>query len=98
MSDLRDELKESLDEAEWDWLMPHEERGAVIVVAAGLDLVDVGMAIANDNVASVQQWISQCLLYKPSDEQKAVWNQHQDKRFNALIVQPYVLVQEQSDS
>jgi hypothetical protein len=45
----------------------------------------------------VQQWISQCLLYKPSDEQKAVWNQHQDKRFNALIVQPYVLVQEQSN-
>ncbi|MBW4539891.1 MAG: DUF2288 domain-containing protein [Myxacorys chilensis ATA2-1-KO14] len=98
MSDLRDELKETVDEAEWDWLMPHEERGAVIVVAEGLDLVEVGVAIANDNVTSVQHWIGQCLIYKPSDEQKAVWNQNQEKRFNALIVQPYVLVQEKTQS
>ncbi|MBW4417979.1 MAG: DUF2288 domain-containing protein [Myxacorys californica WJT36-NPBG1] len=98
MSDLRDELKETVDEAEWDWLMPHEERGAVIVVAEGLDLVEVGVAIANDNVTSVQHWIGECLLYKPSDEQKAVWNQNQEKRFNALIVQPYVLVQEKTQS
>lgn len=98
MSDLRDELKETVDEAEWDWLMPHEERGAVIVVAEGLDLVEVGVAIANDNVASVQHWIGECLIYKPSDEQKAVWNQDQEKRFNALIVQPYVLVQEKTQS
>lgn len=96
MSDLRDELKETVDEAEWDWLMPHEERGAVIVVAEGLDLVEVGVAIANDNVTSVQHWIGECLIYKPSDEQKAVWNQNQEKRFNALIVQPYVLVQEKT--
>ncbi len=96
MSDLRDELKETVDEAEWDWLMPHEERGAVIVVAEGLDLVEVGVAIANDNVTSVQHWIGECLIYKPSDEQKAIWNQNQKKRFNALIVQPYVLVQEKT--
>ncbi|NDJ16538.1 DUF2288 domain-containing protein [Myxacorys almedinensis] len=95
MSDLRDELKQLLDEAKWDWLMPHEERGRVIVVAGGLDLVEVGVAIANDNLSSVQHWISQCLIYKPSDEQKAVWSQDQAKRFDALIVQPYVLVQEQ---
>lgn len=94
MSDLRDELKESVDQAEWDWLMPHAERDAVIIVASGLDLVEVGMAIANDQVASVQRWIDDRLIYKPSIQQKAVWEQDQTKRFTALIVQPYVLIQE----
>lgn len=94
MSDLRDELQESIDQAEWDWLMPHAERDAVIIVASGLDLVEVGMAIANDQVASVQRWIDDRLIYKPSIEQKAVWDQDQTKRFTALIVQPYVLIQE----
>lgn len=94
MSDLKDELKQSLDEAQWDWLMPHADRDAVIVVADGLDLVDVGFAIVNDQVAPVQRWIEASLIYKPSIEQKALWNQDQTKRFTALIVQPYVLVQE----
>jgi hypothetical protein len=94
MSDLRDELKESLDEAEWSWLSPHADRDAVIVVSDDLDLVDVGIAIVNDQSASVQDWITRSLLYKPSVEQKIVWDTSQSKRFNALIVQPYVLIQE----
>ncbi|HTL89194.1 MAG TPA: DUF2288 domain-containing protein [Leptolyngbya sp.] len=94
MSDLKAELRESLDEAQWDWLMPHAERDAVIVVAGSLDLVEVGYAIANDQVASVNSWIQDCLIYKPSIEQKTVWNEDQTKRFQALILQPYVLVKE----
>jgi hypothetical protein len=94
MSDLRDELQESVDQAEWDWLMPHAERDAVIIVASDLDLVEVGMAIANDNTVSVQRWIDEHLIYKPSIAQKASWDQDQAKRFKALIVQPYVLIQE----
>lgn len=94
MSDLRAELLESLDEAEWSWLMPHSERDAVIVVAPQLDLIEVGMAIVNDNTLVVQRWIDETLIYKPSPQQKAEWNQNQAKRFNALIIQPYVLVQD----
>ncbi|MER3432536.1 MAG: DUF2288 domain-containing protein [Leptolyngbya sp. ERB_1_1] len=94
MSDLKAELRESLDQAEWEWLMPHADRDAVIMVADSLDLVDVGYAIANDQVTSVEQWIQDCLIYKPSIEQKAVWNEDQTKRFQALILQPYVLIQE----
>lgn len=94
MQDLRDELAESLDEAEWNWLAPHARRDSVIVVEAALDLVDVGVAIANDNVTSVQHWIAESLIHKPSQAQIDDWNLNQTKRFNALIVQPYVLVQE----
>ncbi|HIK15473.1 MAG TPA: DUF2288 domain-containing protein [Leptolyngbyaceae cyanobacterium M33_DOE_097] len=94
MSDLRSELAESLDEAEWDWLEPHAKRDSVILVNHDLNLVDVGEAIANDNVTSVQRWIAEALIQKPSPQQISDWNQNRTKRFNALIVQPYVLVQE----
>lgn len=94
MQDLRAELAESLDEAEWEWLIPHVKRDAVVVVASELDLIDVGVAIANDNVTVVQRWISEELITKPSSTQLSDWNSDRTKRFNTLIVQPYVLVQE----
>jgi len=94
MSDLRAELTEGLDEAEWEWLIPHVQRDAVILVAPGLNLLDVGEAIANDNTQSVQQWIDEQLITKPSVDQVGEWNGDRQKRFNTLILQPYVLVQE----
>jgi hypothetical protein len=94
MQDLRAELAETLDEAEWDWLSPHARRDMLIIVSSGLDLVDVGIAIANDDSICVQRWIAEALIYKPSPEQLSEWNQNQAKRFTALIVQPYVLAQE----
>lgn len=74
--------------------MPHAATDALVLVASELDLLDVGVAIANDQVTTVQRWISEQLLYKPSPEQLSDWNEHQSKRFHALIVRPYVLVQE----
>jgi len=94
MSDLRAELAENLDEAELDWLKPHIQRDVVVVVNPELDLLDVGVAIANDDTLSVQHWIREQLLHKPFPEQLANWNSDENKRFQALIVQPYVLVKE----
>ncbi|MDZ8256837.1 DUF2288 domain-containing protein [Nostoc sp. ChiQUE01b] len=94
MSDLRAELTEILDEAEWEWLIPHVQRDAVILVALELNLVDVGVAIASDNIPSVEQWIDKQLITKPTTVQVGEWNGDRSKRFNTLIVQPYVLAQE----
>ena len=94
MENLKAELKAALDEAEWDWLKPHAQRDCLIVVAPGLDLVDVGVAIASDDTLSVQHWISEEMIYKPSQAQMQGWQTTESKRFHALIVQPYVLVQE----
>jgi hypothetical protein len=94
MSDLRAELTEILDEAEWEWLIPHVQRDAVILVAPELGLLDVGEAIASDNIPSVQQWIEEQLITKPTIVQVGEWNGDPSKRFCTLIVQPYVLVQE----
>ena len=94
MQDLKAQLAENLDEAEWEWLIPHAQRDVVVVVAQPLNLLDVGVAIASDNTAVVQNWISEELLAKPSTTQLSDWNGDRTKRFNTLIVQPFVLVQE----
>ena len=94
MCDLQAQLTATLDEAEWDWLAPHARRDLVIWVALGLDLIEVGVAIATDDAPCIQGWIDQALIQKPSPAQLSVWNQNQSKRFQSLIVQPYVLVQE----
>ena len=92
--DLRQSLVELLDEAELDWLKIHLDRDVVIWVDQSLDLVDVGMAIAQDQANTVRRWIEEQFLIKPEPDRVAQWNP--DVRFKALIVQPYVLIQDLS--
>lgn len=94
MQDLKAELTASVDEAEWQWLLPHVARDSLIIVTPGLNIVDVGVAIANNNVHLVENWINEQLISKPSLNQITQWQANMSKRFNALIVQPFVLIQE----
>ena len=93
--DLRAELANMMGPVQWEWLKPHLQRDAVVVVNPQLDLADVGVAIATDNTQAVQRWITEQLILKPNAEQLAVWSSD-NQRFTSLIVQPYVLVQEPS--
>ena len=54
----REELALNIDEAEWQWLKPHLERGALITVAAALDLAEAGERIAADDAQLWQHWIA----------------------------------------
>lgn len=55
-----------------------------------------GGAIASDKILEVQIWIDEALITKPSTAQIGEWNTQPAKRFNTLIIQPYVLVQEKA--
>lgn len=92
--DLRQELAEMVGPAQWRWLSPHASKGSVVLVDSALDLVDVGVAIATDEVSIVNRWIAEALLTKPTPAQLADWGQAQSKQFQSLIVQPFVLVQD----
>lgn len=96
MEDLKAQLADNLAEAEWDWLKPHAQRDAIILVSPELDMLEVGVAIANDNVQAVERWITEQLICKPSAEQLSVWNQNETAKFTSLIVAPYVLIKEAS--
>lgn len=94
MTPTRDELSRTIDEAEWQWLRAHLERGGLIVVSPELDLAETGVSIAADDVAIISRLLSSSLLAKPTIEQIAVWDNERSKKFLMLIVSPYVLIQE----
>ena len=94
MMPTREELAVNVDEAEWNWLRAHLERGGLIVVAKDLDIVDAGLGIAADDTAAISGWIVGGKLAKPSAAEIAAWDGNRQKRFLSLIVSPYVLIQE----
>ncbi len=96
MENLREQLAKLIDEAELEWLKPHIQKDAVILVTPDLDLLDVAVAIVSDNTQSVQHWIGEQLLVKPSPAILNRWNANPQQKFQAAIVQPYVLVKEAS--
>lgn len=93
-SKTREELALQVDEAEWQWLKPHLERGALITVAAALDLSEAGERIAADDSQTVSAWITSGKVGKPTDDEIENWNSIPNKKFLVLIVSPYVLIQE----
>jgi hypothetical protein len=93
---LKQELEAMIGPAEWHNLLPHAARDSLVVVNPGLDLAEVGVAVATDNVSSVQRWISEALITKPTVEQLEGWERDRRHQFQALIVQPYVLIQDAS--
>jgi hypothetical protein len=94
MSTLREELERSLGPVELSDLRAHLARGAVITVAASLDLLDVGEALARDDKTRVADWIERGLIGKPSLELLEQWSKREGAAWTALVVQPWVLVRE----
>jgi hypothetical protein len=90
----KEELALNIDEAQWQWLKPHLERGALVTVAASLDLAETGERIALDHSASVAAWINSGKIGKPTAAEIEQWNGLPEKKFLVLIISPYVLIQE----
>lgn len=96
MTVSKEELAAKIDVTDWFGLRAHLERGGVIVVDGMLDLAEVGVGVAGDDVKTVERWISSGLLGKPTARQIEQWDADQGKKFLCLIVSPFVLVQEES--
>ncbi|PSB02183.1 DUF2288 domain-containing protein [Merismopedia glauca] len=92
MEDIKTQLAQDIAEIEWEVLIPHAQRDAIIIVDSGLSLLDVAVAIAKDDRMSVQHWISEALITKPSQQQLSDWNGQPEQKFTAVIVQPFVLI------
>ncbi|MEO0801508.1 MAG: DUF2288 family protein [Cyanobacteria bacterium J06642_2] len=95
MDDLRAALVESLAPAQWEWLRPHAVDGRMVLVSVDLDLIDVGVAVAQDATAIVQGWLeSGSLIVADAAEIARRDAGAATDESNALIVQPFVLVQD----
>lgn len=91
---LRERLQSEIGPCLASDLQAHVKRGAVVVVDRELPLLEVALAVALDNTAEVQGWISQGRLKTPSIEQIALLEKAPELPFLSVIVRPYVLVQE----
>ncbi len=91
---MRDALSKSMGPIEFSDLRAHLVRGAVIVVDATLDLLEVGEAVARDDEARVAAWIEGGQIGKPSLETIERWSKAERSMWTALVVQPFVLVRE----
>lgn len=90
---LRKQLAADRAMALWRDLVPHARRNHVFVVAERLDLVDVGQALAENDVKQVESWVADGSLRHPLPDEMTIWHDQPGTLFGMLIVQPYVLVQ-----
>ncbi|MFZ6771816.1 DUF2288 domain-containing protein [Undibacterium sp. SXout7W] len=77
----------------WSELLRHFATGNVIAVESTLDLVDVAVAMANDDANVVGQLLSSGKIAKVSDTQAQLWLE-QDLNLWTVVVKPWVLVQQ----
>ena len=76
----------------WQELQPFFARGA-LQVAGEADLVEVAVAVAEDDQAKVAAWLTGGQLAKMPAEQAQDWLER-DPDLWAVVVAPWVLVQE----
>lgn len=90
---LRAKLNLETAQLAWPELERHFARGVVIKVAAGTDLVEAALQVAENNTATVQGWLTEGRLAKAELHDAEDWHARQPM-FWAVVVAPWVLIQE----
>lgn len=78
----------------WQDMEPHFARGELLAVDPVLDLVEVARALIDDDSARVSAWMQHQQLGPASDGQAADWQQRNPDNLWAVVIRPWVLVQE----
>ena len=96
MTELQARLEGEVMEVEWDALLPHVQRDAVILIHPDVPLVKAAMAVGLDLKDDVAAWMAEAKISRIGSSEAVPWGQ--DERFRFLIVQPFVLVQRATTS
>jgi len=64
-------------------------------VAPGADLIKVAIALNQDNAAQIRTWLGDKTVFEIADQQAMQWYENQTILW-ALVIPPFVLVQEPS--
>lgn len=94
---LRAKLNGETGRLVWKELEKHYARGVVVKVAQGLDLVDVALQFAEDNKTPIEKWLTSGEVARAMAEDAKRWVT-KDQLFWAVVVAPWVLVQELNES
>ena len=90
---LRAKLNLETAQLAWPELERHFARGDVVKVAIGVDLIDASLHIAENDAATVQEWLADGRIARADLADAEDWHARQPM-FWAVVVAPWVLVQE----
>lgn len=91
--DLAQKLKEEIDTISWNGLTTHFAKGNVILIGQELDLLTAAIAVANDDTETIKTWMAEKSFLKPDVAEATIFSKH-NTNFQFLIIQPFVLVKE----
>jgi hypothetical protein len=91
--EVQDLLNAQTGKIGWPELARHFARGVVIRVSSGQDLLEVAESLIQDRASDVEKMYEQGLLRRALDDDAIAW-QEKGSEFWAVVVAPWVLVQE----
>jgi hypothetical protein len=94
---LRAKVNMETSRIHWKELERFFASGAAVQVSDQLDLVEVAYQMHSDNTAQFEAWLNTGMIGKISDEQATIWLT-EDSELWAVVVSPWVLVQEISQT
>ena len=83
MNTSKADLAMTIDESEWSWLRSHLERGGLILVDESLDLAVAALKVAEDDINTIEYWVSSGKFSKPSEKQILAWAEAHHARTGA---------------
>jgi len=95
---VRDDLAQAMGPVFFSDLRAHLTRDVVIVIDRALDLLDVAVAVANDDKTFISAQVNAGRIRKPSEEDLARWATIADARWDSVVVAPFVIVRERADA
>ena len=86
-------LNQETARIDWQELQRYYAGGNMVEVHPTIDLVQVGLEIVNDNKALIEQYITDKKIQPVDDEQAKQWLAVNQNLW-ALVVKPWILVQQ----
>ena len=91
--DIRLKLNRETAKIDWQSLAPFFATGQMLHLAKGNDLIEAAAAIAEDDAKKVKALQAANALSNASDQQAQQWHE-QNATLWAVVIKPWVLVQE----
>ena len=96
-SEIRERVIREKSTIPWKELQRFFASGTVIYVDQQLEIVDVAISLHEDNKDMVEEWMQSGGIAKVSDDQARQWFS-MDAEVTAVVVRPWVLVQDISEN
>jgi|TARA_B110000037_G_C16917482_1_gene422935 hypothetical protein len=94
-ADLAAKLRTEVSKVGWAPLVKHHKREALWLINETVSIVDVGVALAENDSKSISDWLKRGLMRKPEDIEVEAWEAAPlSQHFEFLILQPFVIAAE----